>query len=228
MVNKYPIKAVLFDLDGILVNTSHEHYLAWKHIMLKLGHDIEELSILLNEGRSSLQILDILCTENNTILTEIEKTNLLKEKREWYQKNSQPIIYYDAFKVIELLRKKEIKTAIVTGSSKENLEHVLTQELQSYFDVIVTADEGLKNDIKYKPSGDMYFYTRYKLKLGISPESCIAIENSPLGIQAAQEAGMKCVAVETTLSKKYLKEADWIIKKIIYLPELMRKEKLWE
>jgi beta-phosphoglucomutase-like phosphatase (HAD superfamily) len=94
----------------------------------------------------------------------------------------------------------------VTGTSRHELDEMLPDEIKNLFSVIVTG-----SDVRFgKPHPEPY---QQSLKrLNIEPEKAIVIENAPLGIRSAKRAGLKCFALETSLSREYLKEADYIFR----------------
>ncbi|MGO9245133.1 MAG: HAD family hydrolase, partial [Verrucomicrobiia bacterium] len=101
----------------------------------------------------------------------------------------------------------------------KNMQHSLNGERQAHFDFIITGDEVPRA----KPFPDPYLTAARQL--GLRPEECVVVENAPLGIEAARNAGMRCVAVETTLGKEYLTSADHVLQNIaelLSLPILIR------
>ena len=127
--------------------------------------------------------------------------------------------YPGAFETIDELRKRGFKVGLVTACALKNMRHCLNDEQQAHFEFIITGDEVPRA----KPFPDPYLMAARQLGLG--PEECVVVENAPLGIEAARNAKMYCVAVETTLGKEYLKSADLVVKKVtdlLSLPILSR------
>ncbi len=201
------VKAVLFDLDGVLVDTLHYHYLGWQKMFSDLGAKISEHTVLLHEGRNSREILPILLDEANVVVPALEHDKFIEGKRSHYRK------------IVDVSRLKAsgLKVAIVTACSQKTMESSLSKEHRKLFDLIQTGDDVPRA----KPNPDPYDLARKKL--GFKKNECIIVENAPLGIESAKAAGMTCVAVETTLGAEYLGEADYIvsdIKEILELPVL--------
>lgn len=218
------IKGILFDLDGVLADTLHYHWLAWQKIFRERGGEVSKLTVLLHEGRTSRELLPILMEEAGIYIPEEERDNIIEEKRRYYRSIAQIKFYPGAIDTIKELKKLGIKSALVTGSAKKNMEKALTKENQGLFDMIITGDDITKG----KPSPMPYDIAREKL--GLKREECLVVENSPLGIQSAKRAGIRCVAVTTTLSKKQLLEAcancqgaDFYISNLSELLQLIRK-----
>jgi beta-phosphoglucomutase len=202
------ISGILFDLDGVIVDTLHYHFLAWKHMFEKYGGSVSEKTVLLHEGRNSREILPILMQETGVNIPEEEQSRFIEEKRAYYRSIVQVKQYPTAFEVIDELKSRGFKVALVTACALKNMQHSLNSDQQSHFDFIITGDEVPRA----KPFPDPYLTAARQLKL--EPQQCVVIENAPLGIGAAKSAGMYCIAIETTLGKEYLQSADCILQDI--------------
>jgi beta-phosphoglucomutase len=210
-------KAVLFDLDGVIVDTLHYHYLAWKHMFEKRGGVIHEHTVLLHEGRNSREILPILMKEAGVRVPDAEQEQFIEEKREYYRSIVKVQHYPQAFAVVDALRHSGLKVALVTACALKNMQHSLDTVHQAHFDFIITGDEVPRA----KPFPDPYLTAALQLK--VEPKQCIVVENAPLGIEAAHNAGMYCVAIETTLAREFLESADCILGNIRDLPPVIAK-----
>jgi beta-phosphoglucomutase len=202
------ISGVLFDLDGVIVDTLHYHFLAWQHMFEQRGGAVSEKTVLLHEGRNSREILPILMKEAGVIIPENEQEKFIEEKRAYYRTIVQKKQYPGAFEAIDALKSRGFKIALVTACALKNMQHSLTEEQQSHFDFIITGDEVPRA----KPFPDPYLAAARQL--GLQPEQCVVIENAPLGVEAAKSAGMHCIAIETTLGREYLQGADDILTNI--------------
>lgn len=202
------IQAVLFDLDGVIVDTTHYHYMAWQHMFANLGATVRKHTVLLHEGRSSREMLPILMKESGAQIPESHQARFIEEKRAYYRAIVRVVKYPEAFTVIDELRNRRFKVALVTGSARENMQHALDLREQARFDFIVTGDEVNRA----KPFPDSFVFAARRL--GIHPQECLAVENAPLGIEAAKKACMYCVAIQTTLPQEYLTSADRILQNI--------------
>jgi len=202
------IRGVLFDLDGVIADTPRYHFLAWKHMFEQVGGTISEQTVLLNEGRKSRDILPILMRESGIHIPEERQDRFIEEKRAFYRTIARVSCFHEALKVIRILKRRGFKVALVTGSALRNMQHALTPEQQSLFDLILTGDE--VNQAKPYPESYLIAAQRLELK----PGECVVVENAPLGIEAAKTAGMYCIAIETTLEREHLRSADCILKSI--------------
>ncbi len=209
------IRGVLFDLDGVIIDTLHYHYLAWKHMFQRFGGDVNEHTVLLHEGRNSREILPLLMKEAGISIPDDQQADFIDEKRAYYRSIVHVQQYPGAFEVIDALKHRGYKVALVTACALKNMQHSLDSDHQKHFDFIITGDEVPRA----KPFPDPYLMAARQI--GLDPSDCIVVENAPLGIEAAKNAGMYCIAIETTLGKEFLQSADCIlpsIRDVLQLP----------
>ncbi|HZW38827.1 MAG TPA: HAD family phosphatase [Ignavibacteriaceae bacterium] len=214
------IKAILFDLDGVIVDSLYFHYLAWEKMFNDLGGSVKLNTVLEHEGRNSFEILPILMEESGIHISEKDRERLINEKREYYRSIAELTYYDKAFETIAGLKSRGYKIALVTACARKNMEKSVSLENQKLFDVIVSGEDVCKA----KPNPDPYLTAQKAL--GMPIDECVVIENAPLGIESAKAAGMICIAIESTLGKEYLQKADFLINTISevsgFFPELKR------
>ena len=104
------------------------------------------------------------------------------------------------------MKNNGLKLAVVTGANKEFATKIVSNYFESYFDVLINGED-VKNS---KPSPEPYLKALELLKL--SSQEVLVIENAPLGIKSAKNANLEVLALQTTLEKSKLKEADLIFK----------------
>jgi beta-phosphoglucomutase len=200
-----PVKAILFDLDGVIVDTLHYHFLAWHEMFHKWGGEVKELTVLIHEGRSSREILPILIEEADIDIPEDQRHDFIETKRAYYRSIVDVQFYPEAKETLKKLHKEGYTLALVTACAKKNMNHALSENELKFFDVIITGD-----DIpRAKPNPDPYDIARKKL--GLKKDECLVVENAPLGIESGKNAGIKVAAIATTLPKEYLKGADYYL-----------------
>lgn len=202
------IKAILFDLDGVIVDSLYYHYLAWEKKFNDIGGSISLQSVYLHEGRNSFEILPVFMKEAGVTIPEEEQAKWIEEKREYYRSIAKLTYYPNAFETIRELRNRGYKTALVTACARKNMEKSVDAENQKLFDVIISGDDVSRA----KPNPDPYLTAQQKI--GVEVDECLVIENAPLGVEAAKNAKMTCVAVESTLGREYLTKADFIVNEI--------------
>jgi beta-phosphoglucomutase len=210
-------QAVLFDLDGVIVDTLHYHYLAWTHMFGKRGGAVSKHTVLLHEGRNSREVLPILMEEARVNIPETEHEWFIEEKRAYYRSIVQVKHYPQALDVVDELKRRGLKVALVTACALKNMQHSLDSTQQAHFDFIITGDEVPRA----KPFADPYLTAARQLK--VEPKDCIVVENAPLGIESAHNAGMYCIAIETTLGREFLTSANCILGDIGEVPSVVAK-----
>lgn len=197
------IKAVIFDLDGVIVSTDELHYEAWKYLCDIKGIEFDRTINHRLRGVSRMSSLEIILEKAKKAYTNTEKEQMatLKNNRyvELLQTLSSNDILSGVYELLAELRKKGIKVAI--GSSSKNTPLILKQiGLEDVFDAVADG-----NDITHsKPDPEVFLVAAQKL--GIKPEYCMVIEDAEAGITAAKRAHMIAVAISD--AKKSV-EADY-------------------
>ena len=186
------MKAFLFDLDGVLVDTAHYHYLAWKEVCDSLAiefnkHDNEKLKGI--DRRNSLRILLKL---GNKELSPSEFDDCLVKKNDSYidmiAKLDEKAVFEGVIPLFEQLIDKKIKIGL--GSASKNAKMILDKlNITKYFDVIVDGNMTTLG----KPDPQVFLLNADKI--GIAVEDCTVIEDSEAGIDAAITANMKVVGI---------------------------------
>jgi beta-phosphoglucomutase len=199
------INAILFDHDGVLVDSMPYHVKAWQEVMVRHGIEIEPLEIYLQEGATTMEVAAELCHRHRKHASPELVQQIVNEKRDAYLSLQQTTINDGVLEFVEHLRERRYRLGIVTGSIRAQVEPVLGLEMMDYFDCIVTADE-----VEYgKPDPEAYI--RAAQKLNCTPGACLVIENAPLGISSAKAAGMPVVAITSTLAPYHLRQAEFIV-----------------
>lgn len=186
------IKACIFDLDGVIVDTANYHYLAWKRLANELGFDFTEADNERLKGVSRMDSLEILLEIGNKHFDEETKELLAEQKNAWYIEYISKMTYKEILpgvrEFLTLLRKSGIKIAL--GSASKNSMKILNSiNLASYFDVII---DGTKIS-KAKPDPEVFL--KAAKALNIEPKNCIVFEDAASGIEGARNAGMYSIGV---------------------------------
>ncbi len=199
------MKACIFDLDGVIVDTAKYHYLAWKDLADQLGFEftIEDNERL--KGVSRMASLDILLEIGGIELTDEEKASYADSKNKRYVeyiiKMEEDEILPGVQDFLNELRENNIKIAL--GSASKNAGLILERlKLESYFDAVV---DGTKVT-KAKPDPEVFLLGAQLLEQ--DPKNCVVFEDAQAGIEAAINAGMKCVGIG---SEQNLKNATLVM-----------------
>jgi beta-phosphoglucomutase len=207
-------KAVLFDFDGVLIDSMPAHIKAWQAVFSEYGVKISEDEIKLREGEKAGISGRLMARKYNLNLSEEQMKRLLERKRALYAENAPAGMISGAYELLRSLKEKGYKLGLVTGSVWRNLKLVLKPEEIALFDCIITSEEAVNS----KPHPEPYLKASSGLK--IAPKECLVIENAPLGIEAAKSAGMKVVAITSTLAREKLKSADWVVDSLSEIQKL--------
>lgn len=191
------IGAVIFDLDGVLVDTTKYHYLAWKEILKEYEQEFTEEDYEHVKGVSRYKSLDMIFKGNEEKISEVERIKILRKKNNLYLQYIVDIEGNQVFKgVVEFLEKlksKGYKTAI--GSTSDSSYLIIESTgLSKYFDVII---DGYTVD-KAKPHPEVYILAARELNM--NPHKCVVFEDSKAGVLAAKRAGMKVIGVNHKVS----------------------------
>lgn len=199
-------KAVIFDMDGTMVDNTGFHKKAWIEFCKRHGIELAEEDYHMRiSGKRNDAIFEILFGKK---IEDAEYTKLDEEKeaiyRELYLPNLKQVPGLK--KLLNNLKKAGIKTGIATTSPYKNRLMVLEAlELNEFFAVIVGGE-----DTKHgKPHPEIYL--KVAEKLGVDPVECLAFEDTPSGVKSAKSAGMVVVGVLTAHTQEELCEADYFI-----------------
>jgi beta-phosphoglucomutase len=186
------IKAVIFDLDGVIVDTAHYHFVAWQRLAKELGieftlHDNERL-----KGVSRMRSLEIILEIGGVTLSEEKKEELATKKNSWFVDYIEDIKPNEIFPGVKemLIQLREQGYKIALASSSKNAETVLRLlQVKNLFDTIVDGTMITHS----KPDPEIFLLAAHRL--GIDPSQCVVFEDAEAGVEAALAAGMKCVGV---------------------------------
>lgn len=197
-------KGVIFDLDGVIVDTAKFHFLAWRKMANDLGFDIDHQQNEKLKGVSRAHSLQQILQWGNKTVADQEFERLMDAKNEDYLSRISGMSEQDLLpgvkKFMEYLSERKIPYAV--GSASRNARPIL-KSLKVYdrFTAIVDG-----NDVtRAKPDPEVFLIAADKL--AIPPEQCIVFEDSEAGVEAAGRAGMICVGIG---EKEILGNADYI------------------
>jgi len=200
------IKACIFDLDGVIVDTAVYHYKAWRRLANQLGFDFTEEQNEQLKGISRIESLKIILNWGGVAKTDEEMQELATLKNTWYvemiTKMTPNDILPGAKEFLEAVRDKNYLTAL--GSASKNSEMILKQiGLMHLFDALVDGNKVTKS----KPNPEVFLVGAKELN--VNPGECVVFEDAIAGVQAAKAGNMKAVGIGET---NVLSEADLVVK----------------
>ncbi|MDP8229765.1 MAG: beta-phosphoglucomutase family hydrolase [Candidatus Gorgyraea atricola] len=198
------MKAAIFDLDGVIVNTVPLHFRAWKKMFAEYGKDFsfkdykEKVDgILRNDGARA-------------ILTDLSDDELKKaaDKKQVYfleyLESEEIPVYETTVNLVKALKKENMKRGVIS-SSKNCLPILKKVKLIDLFDEILTGNDVTKG----KPDPQMFLMSAERM--AVEPSGCVVFEDAVLGVEAAKRAGMKCVGIDRYGKPERLKKADLVV-----------------
>jgi HAD superfamily hydrolase (TIGR01509 family) len=201
-------KAVLFDMDGVILDSEPLHIAAFQATLGRHGHELSKEDYKVHfAGKTDEAGFE---SYFKFINEELNLSAIMSEKANKYlELASGQIIPYPG--IVTLIKKLAdvVPLALVTGSLRAEANVALgTFGIIQCFKVIVAAEDILQS--KPSPEG----YNKAAAQLGLSPNQCVIIEDSPNGIKAALAAGADCIAVTNTHSAEELHEANNVVERL--------------
>ncbi len=196
--------AVLWDMDGVLVDTGEFHFVAWQETFEALGVPFSEEDFRKTFGMNNAGILERVfgrqpTTEEVAEISDKKESlfrDLAKEKAKLLPGVLTWLAQFQAWK---------LKQAITSSAPPENIEFLVAElKIKEYFNEIVSGF-----DLPGKPNPDVFLEAADILE--IKPGNCLVIEDAIAGVEGAKRAGMKCIAVTTTNSASNLADADVVV-----------------
>ncbi|AIC15702.1 HAD family hydrolase [Nitrososphaera viennensis] len=180
------MQGIIFDLDGVLVNSMPPHSQAWVQAFQNIASiRIEKRTIYVLEGMRGAELTEKILAEHNSDLSLVKK--IMAEKDRLFKEMEKPKAFEGVKEMVESLA---CPKAVVSGSNKHDVESVLDETIgKEKFDAIITAD-----DIK-RGKPDPLAFTTALSRLRVSAKDAVVVENAPLGVRAANNAGISCYVV---------------------------------
>lgn len=197
MQKSFKVKAVIFDRDGVIINTEGLLIASVRIAFKQLGFELQDEDIPHLIGRSYLAYKQYFLDKWDFDFDEYRKIQF-----NYFHTNLDLAPFFeDAIELAKSLHNKKIPIAMTTSAGKENTLLILKKgSIDQLFDVIITREDC--NNLK--PDPEPYLTTAKKL--GIDPKFCLAIEDTALGVESAKKAGMWCIAIpnEYTNNQNFL------------------------
>jgi len=210
-------KAIICDMDGVIVDSMPYHFLAWYEALRPMGISVRCFDVYLREGeRWEKSLSDFLKSSSISPSKEIFR-KVFMARRKLFKNKFKRFVFKGAGEFLHCLKKNGYSLGLVTSTTRSGVRQILPQRIKKLFDHIVTGDCVKRG----KPHPEPYLKAAKALK--VKPSECLVIENAPYGIVSAKRAGMFCVALTSSLPEPYLKNADIIAGRLDEISSLVDK-----
>ncbi len=183
------IKAVIFDMDGVIVDSEQIWDDAEKQVFSSYGIDITEADQLKTRNMNMQQVSKYWSSQAQTPFSmEVSEQRVIKQVCQMIEQT--PVAMQGALNLLEQIHKMNIPIGLATNAPKPVCHTVLQcLQIETYFSSVQTADDVINT----KPHPEIYLKSADKLK--VDPQHCLVFEDSPTGVKAAHAAGMKVIYV---------------------------------
>jgi len=193
------IKAVIFDFDGVVIDTESIRFNHLKSILKRFDYDLKDNDFEKSIGKKTRHFLKEIFPKITS--DELDKIMQLRRELQFKQIKDYNLIP-GLVELLRFLKAQNIKIAISTGSKMDFIKEILKiNSLYAYFDLIVSGEMFLSS----KPNPECYQVTLKEL--GLKPDEVIVLEDAVVGIVAAKKAGCKVFAIQTYFGEKQLEDA---------------------
>jgi beta-phosphoglucomutase family hydrolase len=204
-------RAVLWDMDGTLLDSADYHWVSWRDVLADEGFDLTRERFAESFGRRNDATLRGYFGDDFPF-SEVERIGGIKEARYREMVRTQGVeLLPGVGQLLERLKLDSWRQALASSGSLENIETVLEAlKISGYFDAIVSAEDVQTG----KPDPEVFLVAANRVRT--PAERCVVIEDAPAGLEAARRAGMRAVGV---LSSHPQLQADVVVRTLVDLPQ---------
>ena len=188
------LKAIFFDMDGVIYDSMGNHAIAWNKAFADLGVDFPLEQVYLNEGRTGSSTIQMCFAEKlGRRATEAEILHIYAKKSEFFEELPKPVPFDGMKELMQRIKDAGIAIWVVTGSAQEQLLDGLCNDFAGLIekDRIVSA-----KDVRHgKPHPEPYLNALKKS--GFAAAEVLVVENAPLGVESAKAAGIRTICINT-------------------------------
>ena len=207
------IQAIFFDFNGVIINDERIHLQAYREVLTAEGVELTDTEYFASLGMDDIAFVRAAFARANKSLTDELARDVIQREHAWhrdYIAKDLPVASGIVAFIKQLSRTYDL--GIVSMAERSEIDHVLDLAgIKDRFSVVVSAAIGLH----HKPAPDCYLLglermneqRRSERKLPVLAAECVVIEDAPPGIKAARAAGMKTIAVTTTVTEQALRDA---------------------
>jgi beta-phosphoglucomutase family hydrolase len=204
-------RGVLWDLDGVLVDSGEHHFEAWSQVLPEYGLDMSRELFQSTFGMNNAGVV-------LALLGRAPEPEFLAELSERKESQFRELLRSRVRALpgvrfwLERLKDEGVPQAIASSAPPANIDVVVDElGLRSYFDAIASG-----YDLPAKPDPTLFLEAARLIRA--APEHCVVVEDAVAGVEAAKRAGMKCIAVGTTNPAALLNGADLVVERLDVLP----------
>jgi beta-phosphoglucomutase family hydrolase len=202
---------VIWDMDGVLVDTGDLHYQTWVEVLREYGIRLDRETFVKTFGMNNTGVL-------TSLLGYAPTTEYVQEvggRKEAYFRQimrGQATLMAGVKDWLERLQTQGVRQAIASSAPPENIDALVDElHIRKYFQVILSC-----YDMPGKP--DPAVFLKAANLIGVPPGQCVVVEDALPGVEAARRGGMRCIAVTTTNPAALLQGADVIVERLDALP----------
>ncbi|MBU0503836.1 MAG: HAD family phosphatase [Candidatus Omnitrophica bacterium] len=202
---KFKPEAIIFDMDGVIVDSMPYHYLAWYEALRSYGVRVTCFDVYSKEGERWQKSLEDFLKRAHIEPSRKIIDKIFIERQKIFKRYFKRFIFKGVKEFLLCLKNQGYVLGLVTGTPTSEVKKILSKNIRDLFSGIVGGD----NVKKGKPNPDPYLKAARMFK--VRPGECLVVENAPYGIESAKRAGMFCIALATSLPKEYLCRADIVV-----------------
>ena len=212
-------KAVIFDVDGTLLDTERIYMQAWKEAAAELGYVMPNSVLQKTRAVNTKDAARIFETEIGNGFSYVQTRPIRVRIAEEIIARESPILKPGVLELLDYLDEKGIQLAVASSTNTQaTKEHLAASKILDRFDVVVGGDQIVHG----KPHPDIFL--KAAELLGVASESCIVVEDSPAGIRAGHAAGMKTVLVpdQAVITDEIIAISDVMLKSLLEMPAYLQ------
>lgn len=209
------LKAVIFDVDGTLLDTERIYMQAWKEAAAELGYVMPDELLRKTRAVNTKDAARIFETEIGNGFSYEQARPLRVQIAEDIIKRESPILKPGVLQLLDFLKQKGIRLSVASSTNLKGTQaHLAESQILQHFEVVVGGDMITMG----KPNPDIFL--KAAELLGLQPQECIVVEDSPAGIRAAYAAGMKAVLVpdQAAITQEIIDMSDVVLKSLHDMP----------
>ena len=214
------LKAVIFDVDGTLLDTERIYMKAWKEAAAELGYVMTDEILRKTRAVNTKDAARIFETEIGNGFSYQQARPIRVRIAEEIIKRESPILKPGVTELLDFLKQKGIRLSVASSTNLQGTkEHLAESEILDWFEVVVGGDMVVNG----KPHPDIFLKAAELLH--VEPQECMVVEDSPAGIRAACAAGIKAVLVpdQATITEEIIAMSDVVLNSLLEMPAYLEK-----